>query len=400
MTIDIYRQIDSYRDEMIDTLKKMIAIPAISPESGGEGEEKRADFLESVLKGMGLSVRRYDYKDKAGAKRPNLIATYGNAERTIWILSHMDTVSAGDIKLWSHDPFDAYVKDRKVFGRGTSDNGQGVISSIYALKAIIRSKMPIKYRFGIALVADEEVGSEYGAKKLVREKIFNHNDMVIVPDWGTSRGDAIEIAEKGILWVKLIVEGKQVHASTPNKGVNAYRVAISMLKEMDEKLHKKYSAKDKLFDPSFSTFEMTKHEKNVDSVNIVPGSDISYMDCRILPRYKIDAVIKDLESIASKYSNGRARASIYIYNREDPAKPTSADSEIAKRLASAIKSVKGINPKFVGIGGGTVAKYFRDLGMQAVVWATLPDNAHQPDEYLIIDDMVSDAKVFAHLFVG
>ncbi|MGC8652351.1 MAG: M20 family metallo-hydrolase [Candidatus Micrarchaeia archaeon] len=399
MTGNVYDQIDSLKEEMVATLTKMISIPAISPESGGTGEEKRANFLEGLLKGMGLKVKRYTYKDGSGAARPNLIATYGNSKKTIWILSHMDTVSEGDRSLWNHNPFDAQVKDGKIFGRGTSDNGQGVISSIYALKALIRSKASIKYKFGVALVADEEVGSKYGAKALVREKIFDSSDMIVVPDGGNSKGDAIEIAEKGILWLKFDVEGKQVHASTPNKGLNAYRIAIKMLSEIDEALHKRYPATDKLFYPHTSTFEMTKREKNVDSVNIIPGSDVSYMDCRVLPRYSLDTIINYVKRISERYSTGGAQVKVDVYNREDSTKPTSPKSEIAKLLARSIRAVKGVNPKFVGVGGGTVAKYFRDLGMPAVVWATLPDNAHQPNEYLIIDDMVSDTKVFASLFI-
>jgi succinyl-diaminopimelate desuccinylase len=46
-----------------------------------------------------------------------------------------------------------------------------------------------------------------------------------------------------------------------------------------------------------------------------------------------------------------------------------------------------------------VAKYLRDMGMQSAVWATLPDNAHQPNEYLVIDEMLGDAKVFASVYI-
>ncbi|MCD6372386.1 MAG: M20/M25/M40 family metallo-hydrolase, partial [Thermococcus sp.] len=49
------------------------------------------------------------------------------------------------------------------------------------------------------------------------------------------------------------------------------------------------------------------------------------------------------------------------------------------------------------IGGGTFAAYFRKLGIPAVVWATLDEMAHQPNEYAKIDNMVEDAKVMAAL---
>ncbi|MGC8495777.1 MAG: M20 family metallo-hydrolase [Candidatus Micrarchaeia archaeon] len=396
--MEIGKLVESYKQDMIQLMKDMIAIPSISPESGGSGESKRADFLEKYINSLGIKTRRFDYIDNTKAKRSNIIAKVGNAKKTIWLIAHIDTVAPGDLSLWSHDPFDAYVKDGKIFGRGTSDNGQGVVSSIFALKAVVESGIQLSHNIGIALVADEEVGSEYGIKRLLKEKIFSKHDMAIVPDWGTEDGSQIEIAEKGILWLKFDVKGKQVHASTPNLGTNAYRTSIKMLNELDSNLHKKYNSRDSIFNPPVSTFEMTKHEKNVDSVNIVPGSETFYMDCRVLPNYKLDSILKDVKSIAMKYSSSGSKVLFTVYNREDPAKPTSKNSELANMMAIAIKDVKNVEPKFVGIGGGTVAKYFRDLGMQAIVWATLPDNAHQPNEYCKIDDMVSDAKVFAQIF--
>ncbi len=128
-------------------------------------------MLEKYLKDSKFNVKRFDYKDKQQAKRSNLIATLNKESKKprIWVISHIDTVSEGDRSLWNHDPFEAYVKDGKIYGRGTSDNGQGVISSIFALKAIKDSGVETYYEPAIALVADEEVGSDYGIKKLIEQ---------------------------------------------------------------------------------------------------------------------------------------------------------------------------------------------------------------------------------------
>ena len=53
----------------------------------------------------------------------------------------------------------------------------------------------------------------------------------------------------------------------------------------------------------------------------------------------------------------------------------------------------------MGIGGGTVAALFRHAGIPAACWAKLDETAHQPNEYCIIDNMVGDAKVFAHIML-
>ncbi|MGC8538035.1 MAG: M20 family metallo-hydrolase [Candidatus Micrarchaeia archaeon] len=397
MQVNVLETIDSYKDEILKTAKIMISIKAISPESGGEGESKRADYLSGLLSGMGFKVDRYDYKDNKGVIRPNLVVVLGDNERTLWVVSHMDTVSEGDISLWAHDPFTLHVEGDKLYGRGINDDGQDVISGIYALKALKESEAKLRYNYGLALVADEELGSRFGIEKLLEEGIFKKEDMFIVPDGGNDKGDEIEIAEKGILWIKVSVHGKQVHASTPEMGVNAYRKAIAFIGAADRLLHEKYASRNPIFQPDASTFEMTKHEKNTDSVNIIPGLDVSYIDCRVLPEYSIDSVLGDLKALAASKDFSDVKIDIEAFNREDAAEPTPADSEIAKLTARSVKTIAGVEPRMVGIGGGTCAAFFRKKGMPAVVWSKKFDIAHQPNEYALLSDILLDAKVFADM---
>ncbi len=231
MVEDIDKVIDGYEGDMIETMKRMVAIPSISPASGGEGESKRADFLESIIRSMGLETKRYDYNDGKGI-RSNIITRYGNADRTIWLIAHIDTVAPGDLAAWSHNPFDAVVRDGRVYGRGASDNGQDVIASIYALKAIIESGIQPKYRFGLALVADEEIGSHWGMERLMNEGIFSDKDMFVVPDAGSPDGRHIEVAEKGMLWVRIKTIGKQGRIPTDRRYCKRHRTCLRRPREV------------------------------------------------------------------------------------------------------------------------------------------------------------------------
>lgn len=392
--------IGSYHDQIVESMRGMICIRAVSPKSGGEGELKRAEFLQGLLKSWGIETRRYDYKDDSGVTRPNIIARLGVPGRTVWFVAHMDTVSEGDPKLWKSDPFKLKVDGGRMYGRGANDDGQGLMASIYAMKALKESGASMKYGFGIALVADEEMGNRYGMEKLVHEKgLFARGDMFVVPDWGSEKGDVMEIGEKGVLWLKVTVIGKQVHASTPGLGKNAYRHSIRFLNAVDDMLHSKYSEKDASFSPSASTFEMTKHEKNVDSVNIIPGTEVSYIDCRVLPRYRIDDVVADVKRLAESDQFKGTEIRIEEFNREDSGPVTSPDSEIAKMMESSIAELRGIRPKKIGVGGGTCAALARKAGMDAVVWSTQDNVAHQPNEYADIKNVIDDAKVFARMML-
>lgn len=394
---EVERLIEGYEREMIETMRQMIEIKAISPVSGGAGESRRADFLQKVLKGWGLPAKRYDYEDESGAVRSNVVSRLGSCERTVWIVAHIDTVSEGDASLWKTDPFRLSVKDGKLYGRGTSDNGQEVIAGMFALRALKESGADLEHCMGLALVADEELGSRYGIQKLLKERIFGRDDMFIVPDWGNDGGDKIEIAEKGMLWLKITVLGKQVHASTPERGVNAYKHALRFLNLVDEELHSKYSASNGIFEPSVSTFEVTKHEKNVDSINIIPGVEVSYIDCRVLPQYDLGVVIKDIKAIAGRKEFADVGIRIEEFNREDATPQTDEGAEVVQLLKTALKDLRKVNAKVVGIGGGTCAAFFRKKSLAAAVWSTEDPVAHEPNEYARIENIVGDAKVLAYL---
>jgi len=51
----------------------------------------------------------------------------------------------------------------------------------------------------------------------------------------------------------------------------------------------------------------------------------------------------------------------------------------------------------MGIGGGTVAAFFRKAGFPAAVWSTMDETAHSPNEYCVLQYLKDDAKVFAHI---
>ena len=403
-TATIFKEIEKLKGEMVQALIDLVRIPAIGPENGGEGELKKAEKLVNLCTKMGFDkIERFDAPDGRVPckKRPNIVLRVNGdvSEETLWIISHMDIVPPGEDTLWTvTKPFDPLVKDGKVYGRGCEDNTQSIVSSIFAMKAL--KNLGIKPRRTVALcfVADEEMGSKYGIQYLIEKGLFDKKDLIVVPDGGSSDGSFVEIAEKSAIWFRIRTVGKQAHASMPANGLNANRVGMEFALAVDKMLHEKYSDKDKNFDPPQSTFEPTKREKNVDAVNIVPGEDVAYFDCRILPHYNVNEVLKSVTDLARNYEKKTgAKISIEVASKNVAPKPTSPEAKIVLMLKEALMKTRGIEVKTGGIGGGTCAAFFRRTGVPAVVWATMDELAHQPNEYSKIENIVNDAKVFAYL---
>jgi len=402
----IRKRIEGYEPDMIRLQAGLTAIPALAPENGGDGEMKKAAFLVEALREMGFPAPEFcnapDDRVSDGA-RPNVAVRVPGrrADRTVWVMTHTDVVPPGEMRLWEHDPYECRVRDGRVYGRGTEDNQQDLVASVFALKAFLDEGIVPESTAGILLAADEETGSGYGLDYVLenRRDWFRRDDLIVVPDAGNEEGSMIEVAEKSVLWLRVQVSGKQCHASRPALGKNAFRAASHLVVRLDG-LAGIFDARDPLYDPPESTFEPTKKEANVPNVNTIPGEDVFFLDCRILPLYPVDDVLKTIRGMADGIGKTFGVAiDLSPVQKYDAPPATAQDAPVVRALEEAIRDVYGIRAQPRGVGGGTVAAVFRKYGYPAAVWSRYCHMAHQPNEYCLIENMVGNAKVYAHLFL-
>jgi succinyl-diaminopimelate desuccinylase len=397
-------QLHDWRDEMVAFQRSITAIPALAPESGGEGEWEKTEHIAGILAEWGFTLaERIDAPDPRAREgvRPNLVYRIDGRDpsRTAWIMAHTDVVPPGDASLWEDDPWTVVEREGRIYGRGVEDNQQGLTSAVFALRAFVELGIAPAVNLGVLLCADEETGSTYGLEYVLanRGDLFGEEDLIIVPDAGHADGSQIEVAEKGALWLKLTVRGRQCHASRPHKGVNAHAAAADLVVRL-EGLRETFAQRDELFDPPVSTFEPTRRDANVPNVNTVPGEEIFCMDCRVLPEVPLERVTEEIRLTAAAVARDRGvTIEIEPIKEMHAAPPTPADAPVVEALAEAIRTVHGVEARAEGIGGGTVAACFRRAGIPAAVWATIEETAHQPNESCVIEDMIRDACVFAHV---
>jgi succinyl-diaminopimelate desuccinylase len=403
----LFNWIDKSVELAIELETELTKRPAVSPESGGEGELDKCLFLENWLKSHGITnLERYDAPDdraKSGI-RPNLIATIPGNDDTggrFWIMSHVDVVPPGEDRLWDGDPWTVTRKDDapgpRLIGRGVEDNQQGLVASILAALSFTEQNIKPSRTIKLYFAADEEVGSVYGIVWLVKNHrdLFKENDMVLIPDGGDPKGEFIEVAEKNIMWMKFVTRGKQAHGSRPDLGANAFLAGSDLALRLHNELSHKFADKDPMFDPDYSTFQPTKKESNVPNINTLPGEDIFYLDARVLPRYPADVVLAEIDRIKAEVEKKHGVTINYSMSQLTESKPTSAAAPVVKNLSAAIRPVYGVDPRPIGIGGGTMAAYLRNIGIDCAVWTKTQETLHQPNEYVLLDSILGDAKVMA-----
>ena len=398
----LFAHIDSLYDLALELQTGLTSRPAIGPGDGGDGELARAEYLAETLARLGFPavhwIKAPDGRVSCGF-RPNLYTVIPGRDRgrTFWIAAHLDVVPPGDLALWAGDPFTLRREGDFIYGRGVEDNQQGLVSAVLTGKALLDLGLAPACNLGLLFLADEEDMSELGAEYLLKEhgELFGPDDVFLVPDAGVEDGSQIEIAEKHMLWLKFTVTGKQCHASMPHLGANSLHAAAALIVRL-ERLYELFPRRDELYLPPGCTFSATRKEANVPNVAVIPGSDVFYFDCRILPHYSLADVLAAAAELAEEIA---AKHGVTIrceeFRRQEAAPPTPQGAPIARKTARAVQNVYGVTPQFKGVGIGTVANFFRNSGFASTVWMRTLNNPHTPDECARLSFMVGDAKVMA-----
>ena len=281
--------------------------------------------------------------------RPNLILTIPGKDESlsrIWIMSHLDVVPPGEMGLWKSDPWgvvkaeggsrsDGSPLGKRLVGRGVEDNQQGLVSSVLAALALVKRGVIPHRTVKLLFAADEEMGSSYGIGWLIRNhrELFRQTDMALIPDGGDSRGASIEVAEKHLIWARFTLRGRQSHGSRPDLGINAHLAGADLALKLHYGLSEKFSARDPLFEPNYSTFQPTKREANVPNINTIPGEDVFCMDMRVLPRYSAREVFAEIDRIKGEIEKRYGVVVTYSTPQCMESRPTAVDAPLIRILS-------------------------------------------------------------------
>lgn len=329
--------------------------------------------------------------------RPSLLGRLkGEQGRPVLhINGHYDVVPVGSG--WTVDPFAAEVRQGRLYGRGSTDMKGGITAAVMAAATLARVEAKLRGDLVISATPDEETGGELGAGYLVANG-FAQADTAIVAEG--SEANSLTLAHKGALWLELKTIGRAAHGSLPDKGVNAVTKMAKLVLALDrfaEELKAKRTHSSELFNdlPSPSLMPGGTIHGGV-KTNVVPDSCALTLDRRLLPEENMDEaqrqILSVIEMVKSNDPELRVEAKRLL---GIPAYQCPNDAPIATTLFKEITDVNGNEPRVGGTTGFTDAHYFGEQMPTAMYGCGVREKAHQADEYVIIDDVVKAAKVYA-----
>lgn len=444
--------IASMKNDLVADLQKWISVRSLKaaplPNAPFGAEVRRMlDMALERCREMGFAVEDLD------GYAANVDLGEGDDLEALGILGHLDVVPEGDG--WRYPPYGAVIEDGRMYGRGTSDDKGPVLAALYAMKAVKEAGIPLKRKVRMILGCDEEtdwqdiehykqvavmprtgfspdasypvINIEKGICRLGLRAALNPADGLkiiafnngerpnVVPGKATATLPAVEglatkataAAEKlnikaeisetgGVLTIS--VEGINGHAAYPEGALNANGEMLLLLKELGIK-------------GSLATLaEKVGLEYKGQSLGIGVQDDMSsYLTCNmgiiradsngvyctLDIRYPVMAnpemIIKNIKAALPEFA-------VEVSELKEP-HYVPASSELVRSLLAAYNEETGLEPKCLSTGGGT---YARALEEGVAFGASFPDDedlAHQANEYISIDGLMKNVKIFASAIV-
>jgi succinyl-diaminopimelate desuccinylase len=349
----------------------------INSENPPGNETSVARYIRDFLEDVGICAEIIEFEKN----RCDVVASVGKG-RGMMLNGHMDTVPAGDLGRWRHDPFEGKVVGGKLYGRGASDMKGGIASILAAVKDMPKDKF--KGRLLLTFVADEETqgkGSEYLIKN--KREIFHDVKYGIM---GECTNFDVKFAQKGILHLRVSFKGKASHGAMPEKGVNAVYKAADFIEEV-EKLSENLKRKRNpvLGSGTISVGTISGGTK----VNIVPDACSVEIDRRLIPGESPRMAVGQIRHILSKL---KLNANVKILRARYPMQ-LDKDMEIIKLLRDVAKA------RLLGDAGYTESElFYRDANVPCISFGPgLESQAHVADEYIPIKSLQRATKIYKEI---
>ena len=416
------KYIDENNDANLKEFIELISIPSISSIPANKPDvERAAAWIVNKMKSIGITTAQTIATDG----HPVVYGSWENApgKPTILIYAHYDVQPVKETE-WAIPPFAPKVIDGKIFGRGASDDKSGVMISLWAVEAMLRTdgKLPVNVKF--IFDGEEEMGSPNFKTFLENNKALVKADFALNADGSqyNENTPSILMSLRGAAVMEFSIKtadtdghSGQFGGKTPNSAVIMSQIISSFYtkegnvavegfydkvvpatlqeKEMIKKLPYDASKDMKVLgttaetgDTTFSPLERIWYRPTLEIIgmqsgytaaeghsNIIPGNAMARITCRLVSNQAgkeiIDLIVKHINknlpvgaTVTYKFSNGYTRPMKFP-----------ADTKAYNYVSDALYKIYGNKPLQVGHGGSigplinineTLGIYAYSLGLQ------------------------------------
>tara|TARA_R110002094_G_scaffold179262_2_gene158090 strand:+ start:2423 stop:3691 length:1269 start_codon:yes stop_codon:yes gene_type:complete len=411
----LMQRIENRRDDLITLTQDLIRIPTLNPP--GRHYHDICSLVGERMSKQGWKVEMVRAEGALGDSdrypRWNVVCRLEGraAGDCVHFNSHHDVVAVGEG--WTRDPFGAELDGGKIYGRGACDMKGGMATSIIAAEVFVAHHPEFRGAIEISATADEESGGYGGVAYLAERGFFDPARVqhVIIPE--PLNKDRICLGHRGVWWAEIETKGHIAHGSMPFLGDCAVRHMGAVLDEMEATLFPLLAGKRtdmpvvpdgaKSSTLNINSIHGGEPVQDADYTGLpsacVPDRCILTIDRRFLIEENIAEVKAEVARMMDKIRTTRPDFRYEIRDLfEVMPTMTPEDAPIVRTLQDAVQLVMGKPAEFVVSPGTYDQKHIDRIGRLKNCIAYGPgvlDLAHQPDEWIGVDDMVDSGKVMA-----
>lgn len=377
--------VDVDRDAVVELTRELVRFRSVNPPGN---EQEVAEFLARRMTDIGMEVEVQPLMEG----RANVIGRIrGEGAGHLVLTGHLDVVPPGGQE-WQRDPFSADVVDGRIYGRGSCDMKGGVAAMVVAADSLLRSGFRPKADIILACTAGEEAGM-LGALAMVEKRSLQGSRYLVVAEPSDL---SVFIGEKGVLWTRIRALGRTAHGSMPWLGVNAISYMARLVLHLEEYPFP-WRESALLGQPTVSVNLIRGGNK----INVIPDLCEIEVDMRTVPGQEHEEMLSclrsEVEATAKEY-HPDLRVELEVENDKPPVE-TSRSEPLVEAIVQSVRAVRGTTPEIGGVAFGTDAACLSpgfEIPM-VICGPGAPGMAHQPDEYVEIEQLVQAAEIYADL---
>jgi acetylornithine deacetylase len=335
-----------------ETLAELVRINSVSARSNAD----MVAYLERRCDAVGLTTRRFSYRDEHGIEKINLIALSGtsfspDARVELALVGHTDTVPYDPT--WA-EATNLTERNGKLYGRGSCDTKGFIAAALTAVETLDRAL--INKPFALIFTADEEIGLR-GAKHLAQLKPLSIRYSIV--------GEPTSLqpirAGKGYSLAEVIVKGREAHSAYPALGASAVFRAARLIHHLENIAEQLKDDQHEAFDPPYTTINVGVIHGG-SAKNVLAGECRFTLEWRPIPTQPSDHVLH----LFNAAINEEKRADSDFKCEVDASRADSGfETEPSSPLIQLLENATGLNSGTVAFG--TEGAQMQALGSEAVV---------------------------------
>jgi succinyl-diaminopimelate desuccinylase len=379
--------------ELQDLLETLVAIDSQNP---GTGEAEIARYVDELARSLDFDSR---IVDTAPGRSNVLVTVDAGGPKVLAYSGHLDTKPVGDARSkWDTPPLELHVRDGLAYGLGTSDMKGAIACMLVAAKRWTQGAS--SGRLALVFTADEEAGSEYGAKALCEHGLVEADAMIIGEPSGISEPwEAIFLVSRGICCFDVVIEGTQGHSGLSERLPTSATVAAA----------KAVLALHDNLKPSFEPHPDYDYQPTINAgvrleggvfYAVHPGKATVSCDIRLVPGMQVDQLDREIRAtLANALPKDISWRLRYRQDQLGWMEPVAIDPnhELVAAAQVGCEEALGRRLPYAAYPGGTDATaFFSMAGIPTIAslgpgWLSV---AHGPNEHIGLDQLEQAAVLY------